>query len=551
MGMVVRTNTMAINAQRQLNMNNNRVSKSLEKLASGYRINRAGDDAAGLAISEKMKAQIKGLETASLNAQDGISLVQTAEGNLIEVHNMLNRMVELATRAANGTFSDANRKTLQDEVDQLNEEIDRISQSANFNGMKLLDGSMGGKGATSAVSEVSSTLELGEIDAFAGKYELAAAPTDVTVPAADGDKISMNIGLDDGTSINVELTMKVDDKKNITFVDESGKVYGEVAATGTNQTTVTTTHMGDAFAAALKDKVGDTFKVSAAAGKITLEAKEKGASSPVVKSLSYGSVVSGTVKSKEAGVTEQTKAADAYNYLDTTKITLFDGTNADKAVFEVNGQKFAVGKIATDTKNLDDDVTFIGISTDLTTAADLQQIAYQIAQKTGLSVKHETTFDTDGPGAGTATIANALTFKPGTSTKASGGLVLQIGDTDEDYQQLNVSINDMSAKALGVASVNISKLKGAQGAIDTIRTAIDTVSAERAKLGAIQNRLDYTINNLDTTVENLNASNSRIRDTDMAKEMMEYTKMNVLVQSAQAMLAQANQQPQSVLQLLQ
>ena len=143
MGMVVRTNTMALNAYRQLGMNNSAVAKSLEKLSSGFRINRAGDDAAGLAISEKMKAQITGLETASSNAQDGISLIQTAEGNLGEVHSMLNRMVELATKSANGTYTQTERDALQDEVDALLDEINRISQSANFNGTKLLDGTMG------------------------------------------------------------------------------------------------------------------------------------------------------------------------------------------------------------------------------------------------------------------------------------------------------------------------------------------------------------------------------------------------------------------------
>ena len=149
MGMVVRSNIMAVNSQRQLGMNSNQVSKALEKLSSGYRINRAGDDASGLAISEKMKSQIKGLDTASLNAQDGISVVQTAEGALTEVHNMLNRMTELATRSANGINADLNRESLQQEVDKLKEEIDRISESTNFNGIKLLDGSMAtGVGAT-------------------------------------------------------------------------------------------------------------------------------------------------------------------------------------------------------------------------------------------------------------------------------------------------------------------------------------------------------------------------------------------------------------------
>ena len=150
MGMVVRSNIMAVNAQRQLGMNNSQVGKALEKLSSGYRINRAGDDASGLAISEKMKAQIKGLDTASLNSQDGISLVQTAEGALTEVHNMLNRMTELATRSANGINEDSNRASLQKEVAKLQEEIDRISKSTNFNNLKLLDGSQTYAAATAA-----------------------------------------------------------------------------------------------------------------------------------------------------------------------------------------------------------------------------------------------------------------------------------------------------------------------------------------------------------------------------------------------------------------
>ena len=158
MGMVVRTNTMALNAYRQLGMNNSAVSKSLEKLSSGFRINRAGDDAAGLAISEKMKAQITGLETASANAQDGISLIQTAEGNLNEVHDMLNRMVELATKSANGTYTSTERSALQDEMDQLLDEIDRISQSANFNGTKLLDGSMSDKITTTGATDETLTM---------------------------------------------------------------------------------------------------------------------------------------------------------------------------------------------------------------------------------------------------------------------------------------------------------------------------------------------------------------------------------------------------------
>ena len=273
MGMVVRTNVMGINANRQLNMNNSQVSKSLEKLSSGFRINRAGDDASGLAISEKMKAQIKGLEQASANAQDAISLVQTAEGATTEIHNMLNRMVELATKSANGTYdTNVDRQAIQDEVDSLLKEIDRITTSTNFNGTTLLNG--------------------------------------------------------------------------------------------------------------------------------------------------------------------------------------------------------------------------------------------------GLSIK------------------------------------LQIGAEATD--SLTVEVSGLSCSSLAIGTVtSISTATDANVAISVVKSAINYVSGERAKLGAIQNRLEYTINNLDTTAENMTSANSRIRDTDMAKEMMNYTKMNVLTQAAQAMLAQANQQPQAVLQLLQ
>ena len=275
MGMVVRTNIMGINANRQLGMNNNQVSKSLEKLSSGYRINRAGDDASGLAISEKMKAQIKGLEQASSNCQDAISLVQTAEGATTEIHNMLNRMVELATKSANGTYdNDVDRKAIQAEVTSLRDEIDRICTSTKFNGTTLLNGNL--------------------------------------------------------------------------------------------------------------------------------------------------------------------------------------STNA---------------------------------------------------------------------------------------------LKLQIGAEAAD--SITVTVASLNSTGLQIQDLSVGSVDDANAAIEKAKNAINIVSTQRANLGAIQNRLEYTINNLDTTAENMTAANSRIRDTDMAKEMMNYTKMNVLTQAAQAMLAQANQQPQAVLQLLQ
>ena len=398
MGMVVRTNIMSNNAFRQLGMNNAQVSKSLEKLASGFRINRAGDDAAGLAISERMKAQIKGLDAASSNSQDGISLVQTAEGALNEVHDMLNRMVELATKSANGVYTETQRANYSDEMNQLKSEIDRIADSTNFNSTNLLDGSLSG---TKTASTASTTTANGKVE--------------IDFTGLTGEDV---IG---GTITIGGQTYK--------FV-EKGKGAGAA-----NEVAVDKTGAATDIATALKTKV-DADK-----------ANIKGSSG----------TAGNTVGNTGAKVT----------------VELADGSKA----------------------------------------------------KVGETIS--------------------------VSAQGLGGLKLQVGDTADSHNKLRVSVGDMHAAALGVDKVDISKQDSAASAIDVINKAIDDVSTTRAGLGAIQNRLEHTINNLDTTSENLSAAHSRIRDTDMAKEMMNYTKMNVLTQSAQAMLAQANQQPQAVLQLLQ
>lgn len=407
MGMVVRSNIMALNANRQLGMNNTQVSKSLEKLSSGFKINRAGDDASGLAISEKMKAQIKGLETASSNSQDGISLVQTAEGALTEVHSMLNRMVELATKSANGTMQDdVDRDAIQSEVDALLKEVDRIGDSTNFNGINLLDGSLqDGASVDSTLGTSKVSYSLNQLDAT------VVTGTEASVTFAAGDtadrSIVVSFAADDGT---VSITL--------------GSKTAE-------------TYTADEITQAVRDAAA---------------AYAKGGS-----------------------------------------------TNAA-----------AVGK------------------------------AYS-----GFTMK------ADGPittTAGTALTASASTLTDGTS---NGGLTLQIGDSSANYNKMTVSVEDMRSAGLGINGLDVSTSDAAGDAIKTIKDAINKVSTNRANMGALQNRLEYTINNLDVSAENLNSANSRIRDTDMAKEMMNYTKMNVLTQAAQAMLAQANQQPQSILQLLQ
>lgn len=544
MGMVVRTNTMAMNAQRMMNINNNKVSASLKKLSSGFKINSAADDAAGLAISEHMKAQIKNLDAASANSNDGISLAQTAEGALNEVHDMLNRMSELATKAANGVYTDTQRSNYSDEVSQLQSEIDRISDATNFNGIKLLDGSLSATGSsTAAVVGSSKNITLTDVDATKGQYTAGAITTGITVASAAGTHYDLTVNYTEAgaaKSATVSLTIGTDDKGAKTLTGTSGDVYS--FATDADFDKALTSEVTKN--ATLKNNFKATFNTadSIKTG-VVFDAKTAGQDAAQVTSMSFASYnKDGTAIASPttATATVTTTAVDAYQQSDVTKMTAYDGTNADKAIFTVNGQKFAVAKDGQDTSKLDSDVTVINTAAGTPAAADADNIAYAISQKTGLNVtKHTTTSTT-------------LDFKGGTSTSAKGGLTLQIGDTYDSYNKLNVSVSDMHAKALGVAKgqIDISSQQGAGAAIDVINNAIDKVSKQRSSLGAIQNRLDHTINNLDTTSENLTSANSRIRDTDMAKEMMSYTQNNVLTQAAQAMLAQANQAPSQVLQLL-
>ena len=483
MGMVVRSNIMALNANRQLGMNNSQVSKSLEKLSSGYKINRAGDDASGLAISEKMKAQIKGLETASTNSQDGISLVQTAEGALTEVHDMLNRMVELAGKAANGTIdSETDRAALQDEMNSLLDEIDRIAESTDFNGIKLLNGDL-----------ATNTVKLGNIKLGAG-----TASTTVAATAATSTQTIGAGAADQPSKLTVEYTDANGKLQSVT-VDYTSK-------TGANDNA---TAMRDALKAnselsALFDIGGD------GSANITFTAKTTGEGGAKITGMS---------------TTDTTQTA-------IDKLAFKDGTGAyEKVTGGANGIK-AGDKVTTEGA-----VAVLVGADNNASAANLNKAL----ESEGITVSVDNAQD--------------LLFKPMSNGK---GLTLQIGATGDAYNKVTINVGNMSSKGLGIdnlRNIGIMSQDAASAALDQIKngadSAINTVSSVRAELGAMQNRLEHTINNLDVASENMQSANSQIRDTDMAKEMMEYTKKNVLTQAAQAMLAQANQQPQSILQLLQ
>ena len=680
MGMVVRTNTMALNAYRQLGMNNSAVSKSLEKLSSGFRINRAGDDAAGLAISEKMKAQITGLETASANAQDGISLIQTAEGNLNEVHSMLNRMVELATKSANGTYTQTERDALQDEVDALLDEINRISQSANFNGTKLLDGTMGlnkdaftigDTGAVAGVPGADLTDKLtlpadGSAAAANTAFHLGTASVTQANPSFTIDLGDLSLGAGTGGDATVDITVggaKLE-SGNLGATAKSAKdIRDAILANAANWTGKSTNGTG-AIA-----KVGDfNFKVEAD-GETGLKFTYAGmdANTPPAATDTFtqaqadtlnGTLLGGGVTAAITDSTGGSHKGDVFhNTMDVVKaVAKSDGVRAGMDVtltadvvkpgqsLTIDGKTFTF--VEWDGKaTLGENEIGIKKEYDLTTTAGqnnaihdvVDQLSHKETDNFRIEVKDGSTihieqkvgntnvYDTEAKlkavvsakGAGTEA-GTALTVTPdkivaGDSirvgdktytfgdgqgqialgengadavanlTKAleadgftvtpdaananklvisapagqdspaiiGGGLTLQIGDTADSFNKMTVAVANMSAKGLGLDGLKITSETLASQSIDKVKNAINSVSTARASMGALQNRLEHTINNLDVAVENLSAANSRIRDTDMAKEMMNYTKMNVLVQSAQAMLAQANQQPQSVLQLLQ
>ena len=513
--MRIQHNIAALNSYRNLTGNNSAVSKNLEKLSSGYRINRAGDDAAGLAISEKMRAQITGLNTAQKNAQDGVSLVQTAEGAMTEVHSMLNRMVELADQSANGTYADeVDRENLQKEISSLKEEIDRIADSTNFNGINLLDGS----------------LATGKLPTFTGldglaKTDIAATgnKTELTMIGATITKdktYSMTFNYTDANGAAKEKTITLTTKDGKALVDANGNEY-TLKATGQ----ASEEEMAKAFAGALSadSEIGDQFTVTADKGILSFTSKATG-------STGGSKVLSATTKfdAAESNLTTKQKAGED------AKVEYDFSTMPKDKVFTVNGEKFV---FATAGEQFDSDVNVLETAAGTNpNNTEVGQMAAMIANKLGLSDEQ---VKDDGA---------KITFS---ASAGNGGLTLQIGDTADKFNQMTVSVGDMHAKALGISDVDISTQAGAKAAVDKIKSAINSVSSTRGDLGAIQNRLEHTINNLSVSAENMTAAESRIRDVDMANEMMAYTKNNILVQSSQAMLAQANQLPQGVLQLLQ
>ena len=526
--MVVQHNMAAMNANRMLSGVSSAQSKSTEKLSSGYRINRAADDAAGLSISEKMRSQIRGLNQASTNAQDGISLIQTAEGALNEQHSILQRMRELSVQASNGTETNEDREAVQNEIEQLQSELTRISDTTEFNTMKLLDGSQSGSKVQASVSK-SAESNLKTVDATAQVNKMGAA-----VAENDGgdSKLSVTVLDKNGNATTTEVTVSYD--KAVGTFSANGKTLKAVG--GGANTKASATQVGDALKEALEaTDFGKNYDITNDAGTLSFTAKEKGSTSDAILTSNNGGATTATSVTPNTGT-------DEYQQI-TAGIGVYDGSgNIEDKIFTVNGEKFLY---VTDPAKLGDDykdvnyVKVTGTSGSLATdGTDTKTMAALIKAKTGIEAEADNAAKT------------TLNLKP-SSTATGKGIELQIGANEG--QTMSFTLDDMSADALGVGgnNVNLSTQDSAKTATTTIDAAIKKVSAARGRMGAVQNRLEHTINNLDTASENLQTAESRIRDTDMAEEMVNYSKNNILAQAGQSMLAQANQSNQGVLTLLQ
>ncbi len=519
--MVVQHNLSAMNANRMLGITTSGQSKSSEKLSSGYKINRAADDAAGLSISEKMRKQVRGLTRASVNAQDGISAVQTAEGALNEVHSMLQRMNELAVQAANGTNSESDRQSIQDEVDQLITEIDRVSETTKFNETYLLKGDTAGERKLNF------------------QYQ-AATVLNTTLWYKEGSSWkSVNKG-DYASSLNTAYSY-------YTSTAEADAQVGEAVTAGETANYFTTanilstdyyTKSGSTYALV---KAGSTFNSSGTYYTIDFSGTQEIYSA--VASTALQTAVGYFVKSATLYDEDGKKYGPSYafgqtapTYTDYFK-NLGVAENPDGAVTDLSKYYASTSVQLTDADG--NEVAANGLYSYMEEDGTYKQ-GSGLYIKEGTKLKEATSKDVEALVSSKPYEIGALKLK------------LHVGADATANNQISLSIDAMSADSIGVKGLSVAGKDDTNSlnAIETISAALKRVSEQRSSLGAIQNRLEHTISNLDNVVENTTAAESRIRDTDMAKEMVEYSKNNILAQAGQSMLAQANQSTQGVLSIL-
>ena len=605
--MVVQHNMQAMNASRMLGVTTSAQSKATEKLSSGYRINRAADDAAGLTISEKMRKQIRGLDQASTNAQDGVSAVQTAEGALTEVHSMLQRMNELATQASNGTNSQLDRDAIQAEIDQLTTEIDRVAETTKFNETYLLKGNTAGKSSDVKVAAHDAGLagKLGE--SVNGKATFTADELKV------GSKVSIG-----GTEYNIVDSSKTSDYTSIKdYTPAAGDILVQEGKTYTYVDNGATTPGGQKAGAAgwftddnktttadtVTLKEGSTLttkadgKTTTLVGSSSLTMDKAAASTPTWATgdtlVHDGKTYTKTATTNEwvdeegnkvqnanlaeAGDTYTIKATGKEGQIDNDGISTVeniqdmikaasdgdiikirnaaDGTDKSYTVgvtTKEDGIKYTADDIAALVNAGDgNSKTYYAVpkasesANDITLKEAYSKMADELQKASSIGTDKAASVVNNGDGTfeitqGTVSVKDGLSFN------------LHVGADADMTNKITVNIDSMSAAGLGIKGLNVSDDTGVEAtyAIDAIADAISKVSSQRSALGAVQNRLEHTISNVDNVVENTTSAESRIRDTDMADMMVEYSKNNILAQAGQSMLAQANQSTQGVLSLL-
>lgn len=569
--MIINHNMNAMNAHRLMTGNTSNAGKSMEKLSSGLRINRAGDDAAGLAISEKMRAQVRGLDQASRNSQDGISMIQTAEGALNETHSILQRMRELATQAGNDTNVSVDRGEIQKEMNQLSSEINRIGNTTEFNTKALLKGD--------------GTQNLQKTGAVSADAVLAGGTTVntqasqlITIAAAATAGSTLKVTLN-GQEINLSFAANAVTANDGKLVDT--KTTGNSAEIYIDSTSANATSDATSIAAALNTVIGQN---SALKGGFTASADATGHITIAATATGQFAGSAGNIAAATASSTTFVAAAGVAS-VGTTTYTPASATvtlTATAAATDLIGKGMMVGDHEIEFYDASKGAyTGSNVGVDISGTTDGTSVAAKIVTQLGTKFDDITITNTN----------NVLTFTSKAQGAAGNGVKVTDGGVQKAFeatlqvgankgQGFKIDINDMRAEALSVtgvagkdategakfttsntvtngtdsttreAALDVSSYENATAAVKVINNAIEKVSAERSKLGAFQNRLEHTIANLGTSSENLTAAESRVRDVDMAKEMMQFSKNNILSQASQAMLAQAKSQPEAVLQLL-
>ena len=584
MALTINTNVASLNAQRQLLNSGNDLDQASERLASGRRVNNAADDAAGLAIANRLTSQIRGLDQAIRNANDGISLIQTAEGALNETTNILQRIRELSIQSSNGIYSDADRSTLDAEVQQLKEELDRIAASTTFNGQPILDGSLGSV-SLQAGSEAADTIDL-EIAAVDTKGLGGQNTGDVigsTVVAANAAAILNAITTIDGAAPNTRLEINQQDVGDLTG---AGTVADALAIINSNVSGVETT----AFVEKVAPNVGNGIVRGAEIVTLTLDLQD--GSQNILQITDTGSLEEFTDRVNALGG-ESLKAS----INDDGSLVLQSDLAAYVAITSTSGNATAVSATGLVSTDLDqafqlsfeataDDVTSVdlAVGSDLTTAGLIGLNTRTAGDITGIDITTATALDLDAGAiqingvdigvitggvaseAGNATTIaaaiNLLSAEHGVVATAAGDAVSLNSISGDEIQFLQndpvtladtglITTNISESQGDTVSSIAIGTAAGARNALNVVDVALEQINAIRADLGAINNRLDFTISNLSNVVENTSASRSRILDADFAAESAALSRAQVLQQASQAILAQANARPQQVLQLLQ